>query len=85
MITISPIDALGRAVGQNLHDKTEREIIDAIGRYLYGREYRGPLARALGRDYRWIQRWTQGKAEVPPDAYRQLLELVRQRNRDYAR
>ena len=77
--------ALSRELGRDLSDKTDAEIINLVGHFLYGNDYRLPMAKALGRDYRWIRRWAQGKAEVPPDAYPQLLALVKQRKRDYAR
>jgi hypothetical protein len=79
------LTALSRELGRNVRDKTDAEIINLVGHFLYGNDYRLPMAKALGRDYRWIQRWSRGRADIPADAYPQLLKLVQQRNRDYAR
>jgi hypothetical protein len=52
--------------------------LTSIGRGLFGPLWKSKLARALGRDYTTVNRWTKGDNEIPETAIRRIRELEQQ-------
>ena len=48
---------------------------------LFGSNYRGPLAEALGVHERSLRRWLGGEAEIPAGVWRDLERLMVERRR----
>lgn len=48
----------------------------AIGAALYGRQWRRPMAKALGVNLRTVQRWANGQNDVAPWVGAELLRLL---------
>lgn len=51
--------------------------LQATGRLLYGDNWKGPLARALGINKRVVQRWANGQWEVPETVEPEIRQLQR--------
>lgn len=52
------------------------ETIESVGRLLYGRLWRRPLAHDLGVSDMTIRRWRLGECKVPDKAIHEMGELL---------
>lgn len=55
-----------------------RHELTKIGKSLFGPLWKSKLARALGRDYTTVNRWTKGDHDIPETAARRIRELESQ-------
>lgn len=58
--------------------------LETIGRALYGAQWQGDLARALGVSDRTIRRWFSGASPIPAGAVGDMRRLCLERSAELA-
>ena len=60
------------------------DLLDEVGRALYGPQWQSEMARELGVAIRTVQRWAVGNYPPPPGVAFDLGDLLRKRRGDLA-
>ena len=56
--------------------KSPAEILQEVGRALYGEEWKGPFAKDIGVNRDTIRYWLNGKMTLRPDHFATLHDMI---------
>lgn len=59
--------------------------INKVGRALYGRQWRGPLAEALNVNERTVRRWANGEFEINQHVWSDIMIILNDRESSLAK
>lgn len=57
----------------------DQEMLETIGKRLYGKSWQSPMARDLGISRRSVERWRFGMFKVSGERWLELIDLIRKK------